>query len=90
MVGAESRFAFLAIDKGVAESRDVARSFPSLWMEQDWPIHPYHVFAHVDKRLPPQITYIFFEFGAVRAVAVGVGEAAVDFRARIDKTSSFR
>ncbi len=79
VVAAESAFASFAVDESVVKPLEMARSGPSLRVQQDGAIEAYHIAPLLDKGLPPEVFHIFFELGAIGAERVSIGKTAIDF-----------
>ena len=87
LVGAVAHFAGLAVDQRVVEGGDVAGSNPHLGVHQDRGVKSHIIGIFLHEFFPPGALDVVLELHPERAVVPGVGQAAVDFRAGINKAA---
>ena len=87
LIGAEARLAGLAVHQRIVEAAHMAGGHPHLAVHQDARVQTHIVLAFLDELLPPGALDVVFEFHAQRAVVPGVGQAAVNFGAGINKAA---
>ena len=81
--------AALAVHQGVREVAHMAGGDPGGGVHQDGGIQTHVVVGFLDELLQPGLLHVVLEFHAQRAVVPGVGQAAVDFGARVDEAPAF-
>ena len=89
LIGAMAGFAVLAVHQRVGKTAYMAGSHPHLGIHQDGAVQSHVVGGFLDKFLPPCSFDIVFKLHTQGAIVPGVGKAAVDFAARIDKAAAF-
>ena len=87
LVGAETRFAFLAVDERVDEAGDVARGFPDARVHEDRGVDAFDVLA-IGHRAPPALLDVALELDAERAVVPAGVDAAVNLAGRKDEAAA--
>ena len=89
MIGAETGFAFLAVDHRIGEIGDMAGGFPDFGVHEDGGIDAFDIVALLGHGLPPEVFEIAFEFDAVGTVVPATAETAVDFGRLKHKATPF-
>ena len=77
--------AVFTVHEGVGEAAHVAGGHPHLGVHQNGGVHAHIVGGLLDELLPPGFFYVVLEFYPQGAVVPGVGQAAVDLAAGVDK-----
>ena len=88
LVGAVAGLAVLAVHQRVGEAAHVAGGDPGLGIHDDGGVQAHVVGGLLDEFLPPGLFHVVLELHAQGAVVPGVGQAAVDFAARVYKASA--
>ena len=87
LIGAEARLTGLTIHQGIVEVAHMAAGNPDVAVHQDGAVQADIVLVLLYKFLPPRALDVVFKLHAQRAVIPAVGEAAVNFAARVDKAA---
>ena len=87
LVGAVAHFAGLAVDQRIVEGGNVAGGNPHLGIHQDRGVKPHVIGIFLHEFFPPGALDVVLQLDPERAVVPGVGQAAVDFRAGINKAA---
>ena len=89
LVCAVAALAGAAVQQRVREAGHVAGGHPGLGVHQDGSVQPDVVGAFLHEFLHPCLFDVVLELDTQRAVVPAVGQAAVDFAARIDEPAVF-
>ena len=87
LVGSVAGLAGLAVEQRIGEAGDVAGGDPGLGVHDDGRVEADVVLALLYELLEPCLLHVVLELHAERAVVPGVGQAAVDFAARVDEAA---
>ena len=88
VVGAVTGLALLAVHEGVGEAANVTRCDPCLRIHQDRRVKTDVVLVLLNELLEPRCLDVVLECHTQRAVVPGIGKAAVNLGAGIDKASA--
>ena len=88
-VGAVAGLAVFAVHQRIGKAAHMAGRHPDLRVHENRGIQADVVGIFLDKFFPPGAFDVVFEFNAEGAVVPGIGKAAVDLAAGIDKASAF-
>ena len=87
LIGAVTRAAGFAVEQGVGEARNVAGRDPRLRVHDNGGVETDVVRALLHELLEPRLFDVVLELHAERAVVPGIGKAAVDLAACVDKAA---
>ena len=88
LIRTETGLTALAIHQRIRKASQVSGSHPSLGVHKNRTVHTYIVGILLYKLLPPGTLYIVLKLHTQITVIPGIGEAAVDLGAGINKSPS--
>ena len=87
LIGAEARFARLAVHQRIVKAAHMAGGHPHLAVHQNAAVQPGIVFAFLNEFLPPRPFDVVLEFNAQRAEVPRIGQTAIDLASGENKAA---